>query len=187
MNLSPIVLLFVSIFSVWCVFFSWKNVNKKLLASAGWLLFLFSIFLWIKILGVEFGFTYSIVVFACIVWLVIAIVTLTSETNKVAIRTIRPKPYLNKISIDPKSFFPKHALLFVLSVPFAGAASILLSLAIVSCFSWTTLNKVCTAIFVMPIIWGGLSAWICANTKPWFSSSVIAGLLSISSIVLFWV
>ena len=79
----------------------------------------------------------------------------------------------------------RHSGLFLLSVPAAGLITLLLSAALVLALPWSLPAQAAVAIFVYPVLWGGLSAWVCAQERLLKPTLVSAGLLACSGLLLY--
>src|SRR5690606_34894422 len=116
---------------------------------------LLSMFVWSWALGAEIGLCYALGVFACFVWMEIA---LTAEARKNA-ATIAQRPFAALERPRVRACL-KHGTIFLLSVPAAGVIAMMLSVALVLYLPWTLPVKFAVAIFVYPVLWGALSVWI---------------------------
>lgn len=169
-----------SLLSVGCIYWSWRERGRTIAALAGWLLALASMIGWSLALGPEFGVTYAIIAFVCLTWIVVFLGT-GSRSGEIP---GGQRPYQALARPDTSNLL-KHGALFLLSVPATGVLTMLLSVAVVIYLPWTMLTKVAVAIFLYPVLWGAISAWICAQGNPTKSAVAIAGLFFISSLLLF--
>jgi len=161
------------------IYYSWRQRGKALLAAAGWLLALASVFGWSRVLGAEIGTIYAIAIFTCLAW---GAVAFNAEAPKAAAAGARPFQGLQRPQL--RGMF-HHSVLFLLSVPAAGVIAMMLSIALVLHLPWPLLDRAAVAIFVYPVLWGALGVWICAQEqllKPVLAS---AGLLLLSSLVMY--
>lgn len=178
--LAVLLALVISALAALLVYFSWKTDRQGGAAAAGWLLAVVSSFVWTRALGPQFGLTYALIVFICLVWAAVAFNMEGRRANEQA--TQRPWHKLNWPELQD---YAKHGALFLLSVPAAGFTTMMLSVALVLFLPWALPLKLALAIFLYPVLWGALSAWICAQDtllKPLLAN---AGLLAISALVLF--
>lgn len=148
----------VSLASVTAIYMSWWQRGLALLSLFGWLLALISILLWSRALGPEFGVSYAIMVFVCLVWGYIA---WDKDTSKTTDETV-VRPY-RAPSFPELSALLKHGGLFLVSVPASGVVALMLSVALVIWLPWALLTQVAVAVFLYPVIWGAMAAWICAQ------------------------
>ncbi|MGV3593266.1 MAG: hypothetical protein ACO1PZ_16380 [Gammaproteobacteria bacterium] len=162
------------------VFQGWRRSKGTWLSAAGWLVALVSMFVWSWALGPEVGLCYALGVFACFVWIEIA---LTAEARKTAAATLQ-RPFAVLQRPGARAWF-RHGTIFLLSVPAAGVISMMLSIALVIYLPWTMPVKFIVAIFAYPVLWGLLSVWICAQEALLKPVLVNAGLLAVSALLLF--
>lgn len=162
------------------VYCGWRQGRSARAAGAGWLLALGSLPLWSRALGVEFGVSYAIIVFTCLAW---ALVFWQRESGpQAAAPELRPLRMLQRPALrDGVS----HSLRFVLAVPVAGACTMLLSAALVLPLPWSLPLQLAVAIFLYPLLWGALSAWICAQDKLLPATLVNVALAVLSSLILY--
>lgn len=170
----------LSIAAASLIYHSWRAGKSAWLACAGWLAAFGSAWVWSWAVGPEFGVIYAIIVFVCLVWAAIAF---TMEARNPTRQMIgRPFQRMRWPELQDSR---KHGMLFLLAVPAAGVISMLLSVALVLYLPWSMPVKFAVAIFLYPVLWGALSAWICAQVKVVRPVLVSAGLLTVSSVLLF--
>lgn len=177
--LNGLISLAITIAAAYLIYYSWQRRGQAWAAAAGWLLALSSVFVWPWALGPEIGVTYAIILFICLVWVLAAF-------NKEAARASNQtslRPYQRIQWPQPQNYI-KHSVLFVLSVPATGVIALVLSVALVLHLPLSLLYKVTIAIFAYPLIWGALSAWICAQDKLLKPTLVSVGLLIFASLAL---
>jgi hypothetical protein len=178
--LAGLLAFMISVLAAFLVYFSWKVDRRSGAAAAGWLLAFVSIFLWARALGPEFGLSYAMIVFICLVW--IAVLS-NMEGRRADDRSVQ-RP-CQKLQWPELQGYGKHGALFLLSVPAAGVTAMMLSVALVLFLPWALPLKLAVAILLYPVLWGALSAWICAQDtllKPLLAN---AGLFALSALVLF--
>lgn len=161
------------------IFHSWRRGQLAWAALAGWLAAFASAFTWSRVLGVEFGVVYAIMVFVCLVWVAVALMV---EAPKAAAEAPRPFQALRGPAIQDGV---KHGLRFLLSVPAAGVLAMMLCVALALYLPWTMPAKFALAIFLYPVLWGALSVWICAQADVLRPALVSLGLFVFSSLLLF--
>lgn len=162
------------------IFNGWRRSDAGWASAAGWLVALASMFVWAWALGPEIGVCYALGVFACFVWVEIA---MTAEARKsVAAAAQRPFAAMQRPGV--RAYF-KHGSIFLLSVPAAGVIAMMLSVALVLYLPWSLTLKFAVAIFLYPVVWGVLSAWICAQDALLKPALVNLGLLAFSALLLF--
>lgn len=169
-----------SLAAVGFIYWSWRQRGMAMLALAGWLLALTSVVLWSWVLGPQFGVTYAVIIFLCMMW---GNVFLGREDPPL-LSQVSERPY-QALAFPNKSIFLKNCALFLLSVPLTGLLALMLSVAFVLYLPWTMLYKVAVAIFLYPVLWGALSGWICAQKNLVKPAVTTAGLFVISGLVLF--
>lgn len=179
-----------SLLAVACIYWSWRERGKPMIAAVGWLLALISAVAWSRVFGPEFGVMYATITFVCLTWLAVlfgtftagAVTAATEPRNSETRAALRPYQALARPQIAD---IVKHGGLFLLSVPATGLLSLMLSVAIVLYLPWTLLNKIAVSIFLWPVLWGALSAWIAAQDKLARPVTVIATLFALGGLALF--
>lgn len=161
------------------IYYSWHQHGQRLLAAAGWLLALVSVFAWSRALGAEIGTTYAIAIFTCLVW---GAVAFQAEAPRAVAAGERP---LQRLQRPELRGVLHHTFLFLLSVPAAGMIAMMLSIALVLYLPWSLLHRAAVAIFVYPVLWGALGVWICAQDRLLKPALASAGLLILSSLVMY--
>lgn len=175
-----LIALIISLSAVACIYWSWRQQGRWLFACAGWLLALVSLLTWSAASGPEFGVTYAIIGFACFAWMFAASgLRLSGADGRTSVRSWQAlqKPAVNSVL--------KSIARFLLSVPATGVLSLMLSVALVLYLPWELLTRMAAAIILYPLLWGGFSAWICAQEGLARSVMVMGCLFLISSLVLF--
>lgn len=163
------------------LFLSWR---RKLLTlpfkvTTGWVLQLLGLYFWTSYSGIEFGLIYSLLALSVAAWV---LVVLNHEQRPS--RHDTPEPG-NTGQQGRWSVIRENLVLFIAAVPLAGVAAALLSVASVTPLPWSELNRWVLAVFTMPLLWGLLAYWACADSRP---ARPILGMLfglSVSSVVLF--
>ena len=69
-----------------------------------------------------------------------------------------------------------NAGLFIAAVPLAGAVASLVSAALVRWLPGLEVNRMAFAVLLMPVLWGSLAVWICADPHRLRTITVITGL-----------
>lgn len=177
--ISTLIAIALSIAAAGLIYYSWRHSGKSLLAAAGWLLALVSVFAWSWALGAEIGTTYAIAIFACVVW---GAVAFNAEAPKAVAAAARPFQRLQRPQL--RGVF-HHTVMFLLSVPAAGVIAMMLSIALVLHLPWPLLNRAAVAIFLYPVLWGAFGVWICAQERLLKPVLASAGLLILSSLVMY--
>lgn len=175
-----------SLLAVACIYWSWRDRGQAVVSATGWLLALGSAVVWSHVLGPEFGVTFAIIVFMCLTWLAVLadVAARKGSDTRAADTRAAPRPY--QALVWPRAGqLLQQGVLFLLSVPAAGVLTLMLSVALVLYLPWTLLNKLAVAIFLWPVLWGVLSAWIAAQQKVSRPALVVASLFVVSSLALF--
>ena len=168
----------VNLLACFLLFQRWRQTkqNKSLeLLLFGWTTFLLSSYLWCLHFEVEFGITFNMIASAIFAWLLIMFKTQYSPSSIVS------KDYMfSPFGIGQWS---SGCIVFISAGPLALIISLVSSLIMVTELPMERSNQLVTAAFVFPVIWGGLSFWVCSQQKtyqPFFilaASSVIASLI----------
>lgn len=162
------------------IFQGWRHSNAGWASAAGWLVALASILVWSLALGPEIGVCYALGVFACFVWVEIA---LTAEARRL-VAAVAQRPFVAMQRPGVRACL-RHGTIFLLSVPAAGVIAMMSSVALVLYLPWSLTLKFAVAIFLYPVVWGVLSVWICAQDKLLKPALVNLGLLAFSALLLF--
>tara|TARA_R100001039_G_scaffold38544_1_gene40434 strand:+ start:7471 stop:8043 length:573 start_codon:yes stop_codon:yes gene_type:complete len=179
-----------SLLAVACIYWSWRQRRQAVIAIVGWLLALASAVLWSRVFGPEFGVMYATITFVCLTWLAVLFGTLSASSGAAA---TEPRNGESRVALRPYQALArpkaadivKHGGLFLMSVPATGLLSLMLSVALVLYLPWTLLNKIAVAIFLWPVLWGALSAWIAAQDKLARPLTVVAALFVLGGLALF--
>lgn len=171
--------LIISCLAAGSLYASWRSKQIELLNWIGWLLAFSSVYFWSIALGPEFGTVYALLIFTCVIWI------LVWRNRQEAKRVNDARPVWHQLTRPSVVQVARNSALFVLAVPVTGLVSLMLSLVLVWFFPWTMLNKVTTAIFIMPLIWGGFSAWIIADSRLWLTALSSLGLLILLCLLVF--
>ena len=170
----------ISLAAVGCVFRSWQQRGQAMLALLGWSLAALSVAFWSWAQGGEFGVTYATIVFVCLVWVNIAIrMEASTVSTSGTTRPFRAIAFPNLTSIG------KQLALFAMSVPVMGVLALWLTVALVIFLPWTLLTEVAVAIFLYPVLWGALAAWVCVQNNLLRPAIVTVSLFIITSLLLF--
>lgn len=179
-----------SLLAVACIYWSWRERGQTLVAATGWLLALGSAVAWSRGFGPEFGAMYATITFVCLAWLAVLAGLLTASAGAATTETgngearVAVRPY-RALTRPQAADIVKHIGLFLLSVPATGLLTLMLSVAIVLYLPWTLLNKIAVAIFLWPVLWGAISAWISAQDRLARPVMVVAALFVLGGLTLF--
>lgn len=145
------------------LFHSWRMPNPKPThwRRLGWILLMLSLIFWLWAQPVEFAVCFALTVPALLVWLWI---TYASADRKPA----RDTKLEQRGFIWPRlTTLGRQLLKLLLSVPLAGLASALFSVAATNLLPWETVNRLVTGVLLMPVFWGLASYWVLADTRLW--------------------
>jgi hypothetical protein len=117
---------------------------------------------WSWALGAEIGSCYAILVVVCLAW---AAVAWNRDAVVVRGRGMHPGRAFQPLQRPGLKACAAHLLRFLLAVPVAGLASLMLASALVLPLSWSMSAKVAVVIFCFPLLWGAFSVWICAREQ----------------------
>jgi hypothetical protein len=177
--LAVMMALLVSISTVAMLYGSWRHSQRSWLALAGWALAILSLLLWSRALGPEFGISYAVMVFVCLVWLVVWMAGQTGSSANPS-----PQRPFRSLTTPGSASLIQHGSLFLLSVPASGLLSLLLSVALVNLLPWSLLTKVAIAVFAFPILWGLLSSWVCSQQSATRPALALGGLGLLGSLLI---
>lgn len=169
----------VSVTAAGLVWHSWRKRKQAWAAVSGWLLAFASAIPWSRALGPEIGVTYAVIVFICLVWA--EVIYSMAPSDPVVDSDQRP---YRKVRWPGTQDYFRHGMLFLLSVPVSGLVALVLSTVLVLYLPWSMPLRFAVAIFVYPILWGALAAWICAQDKVARPALVSAGLLVFAGLIL---
>lgn len=150
---------------VFCLFGSWKDWLAARLrpVAIGWALLAVSLYFWSQASGAEFGITVALIVPGVIAW---ACVTYNAELRQQRNRTRNAKQQ-DPDQLPPAAArsWPRHVLLFAITVPVAAIASLMVSIAVSMLMPWTDLSEMLLATILLPIVWGCAAYWAVADGK----------------------
>lgn len=135
-----------------------RRLPRRGMLALGWLLLVLSAALWIYADGAEFGLVRALVVISLVAWGAVWInrrVRLPRREEREQVLAA-PKPGRGLV---------RNTVLFVLSVPVAGAASALVSVLLGHWLSVEPANRAAVAIVLLPLLWGCALYWACADSK----------------------
>ena len=110
----------------------------------------------------EYGLCYLLLMFAVLIW---ALVYWRAErpAGDSARTAEGPQSVDGNIGRPDWRSLGRHVLLFLLSVPVAGLLSAMLVLLLMRLTGVSTLLQVTIAIFLLPLVWGAYSTWLCSG------------------------
>jgi len=139
----------------------WRKMplSGPLVVALSWLLVAASLWAWSQASGVEFGVSYALMGFSLVAWLVLLFNYEVRESKQA-----RSAPSAS-VTVDSRSW-GRHALLFVMTLPLAGAASIFSCVWLCSFLPGHTTDKMVLAVFLVPVVWGLAAYWAGADPRP---------------------
>ena len=142
------------------IFASWRRWigGHRHAALFGWLALALSGVSWMLATGAEFGVTLALLVPSVVAWLLV----FANRQRRQGRR--RDDPALDK-PMRPTTVWSRHLLLFLVVVPFAAVASTLVSVAVSMLLPWQPVNAMLLVVIVMPVLWGGVAYWACADNR----------------------
>lgn len=157
----------LAVLGVLCLYVSWRGLffsrslgqgATRLLTPGGWLLLAGSMACWTEASGAEFGISYTLLVIPLVAWLV--------ALRNMKVREYQPRiAEAGRLSLPGLRSFSRHFLLFLLVVPFAALVATLATAALARLLPWSPVNAMVLAVLAMPLVWGLVSYWLCADPK----------------------
>lgn len=167
----------LSLAGVACLFYSWKRDRRDRSSPViwlGWFLLVMSLPLWFVEPGWEFGLVYGLSFPALAAWLVIYFSreNRRSESRHDVEPVLVGRPQWIKVA--------GHLGLFLATVPLLGVASVPVTLFLVNLLPADDATRMLWSLLVMPLLWGGVAAWICGSKKIWLplSATLLTGILA---------
>ena len=167
----------LSLAGVACLLYSWRRDRRDRSSPiiwVGWLLMLLSLPISFVEPGWEFGLVYGLSFPALFAWLVIFFSreTRRSEKRQEVEPVLMGRPAWVKVA--------GHLGLFLATVPLLGVASIPVTLFLVKLLPADDATQMLWSLLFMPLIWGGVAAWICGSKKIWLPllATLLSGILA---------
>ncbi|WP_416307788.1 hypothetical protein [Neptunicella sp. SCSIO 80796] len=156
-----------------CLYKSW---NSKIKSSAqvwtGWGSLTISAWCWIQSSGAEFGLSYALISLSVVALILIGWKAEIAVSPKVAIQP-------EHVIVYRPAAIPRNLLLFLLTVPVAGMAAMMITMLLNSLLPLSRVNMMVLSVYLMPVVWGLAAYWVCADDKlarPALGLSVMGGL-----------
>jgi hypothetical protein len=167
-----------ALFGTALLYRSWRRSlpNRALTISIGWMFLFGSLPLWVYAAGSEFGSVFAIIAVPFAAWLFVGIGLQARDRVAVAL----PRRRLHGPSLRAMI---RQLGLFAATVPLAGAASSMVSAALVRWLPGLEVDRMAFAVLIMPVVWGLLAFWICAAERRLRTISLIAGLGIVSALL----
>jgi hypothetical protein len=119
-----------------------------------------SLIFWMKVGGPEFGSAFAMINAAIAAWLFVL-------TNAEVRQKKELQQILTAASIPSIRSIARHSAIFLVAVPLAGVASTLASIAISGLLPWNEIDRAVFPLITVPIVWGCVAFWVCADPKLW--------------------
>lgn len=178
MALLPAVILTAA--GLLCLYGSWRKqpLFRPWGAWGGWVLLFASGWAWsLAAASVELGIVYALLAPTACAWLLVLHNRQTRSRRASAVAE-------GGISLPALPVAARHLLLFLGTVPLAGAAAAYGSTALATFLPWQLGNALVLAMLVMPVVWGAGAYWLCADPKPLRPTLGLATLLAFGALVL---
>ncbi len=137
----------------------WTTFRGVLLVVAG-ALAVTSLIFWMKVSGPEFGAAFALINAAIAAWFFVL-------TNAEVRQKKELQQILTAASIPSIRSIARHSAIFLVAVPLAGVASTLASIAISGLLPWNEIDRAVFPLITVPIVWGCVAFWVCADPKLW--------------------
>ena len=131
-----------------------------------------------KVSGPEFGSAFALINIAIVAWFFVL-------SNAEARQKKGLQQALTAARIPSIRSIARHGAIFLVAVPLAGVASTLISVAISGLLPWNEIDRITFPLFAMPIIWGCVAFWVCADPELWRPTLSLFACGSVSAVALF--
>lgn len=158
----------------------WIKFRGLLLVAAG-ALAVASLILWNKVGGPEFGPAYAAINFALAAWIYV----LANIKLRKSRRTKGRRQYLAASKLPGIRSVARHGAIFLVAVPLAAVASTFVSIAVSSLLPWNEIDRMVFPLFAMPVVWGCVAYWTCADPKLWRPTLSLFACGGVSAVTLF--
>lgn len=155
----------------------WTKFRGVLIVVAG-ALATTSLIFWMKVSGPEFGSAFALINFSVAAWLFVL-------TNAEARQGKRLEQAPTAARIPSSRSIARHGAIFLVAVPLAGVASTLVSVAISGLLPWGEIDRISFPLFAIPILWGCVAFWVCADSALWRPTISLIACGSVSAAALF--
>lgn len=162
------------------LFGSWRKRLRPGWAwnTAGWLAITGAFTVWSRAMGPEYGPAVAILVLPLAAWVIVGFNRRVREP-----RSERIQPA--SVSLPPLAAVLRHLGRFLLTVPVAAVASILLALVLAWALPWTDAGRLALVILAVPVIWGLFAWWITADRRAWRPGMVVAVTAVLCGLILY--
>lgn len=140
------------------LYFSWRDRRRvrPLSNLLGWGLITISLLLWIPLAGPEFAPIYAILVLPLVAW-VFALV----DPNKGNGR--EREQQRSGTTLPTPATMLRQITVFFVAVPICAFASTFIALQTTHWLPWNEIDRLVLGVLAMPIVWGILAYWTCAD------------------------
>lgn len=142
-------------------------------AVAGWTLLGASVWVWVRAAGIEFGISYAVLFASFAAWIAVLV--------NLEIRNRRQREQKTSPPVVPDAqSLARHVGRFLVAVPLAAVAAAFVGAAIVRWLPMARVDAMAAAAFSIPVLWGILGYWACADPKLTRAavSLAVAGIVS---------
>ena len=137
----------------------WTKFRGMVIVVAG-ALATASLIFWIRVGGSEFGPVYAVINIAIVAWfIVLANTEVRQNKGQQQVLAAAKLPGIRSMA--------HHVAIFLVAVPLAAVASTLVSIAVSSLLPWNDIDRSVFPLFAMPVVWGCIVFWTCADPKLW--------------------
>lgn len=145
----------------------------------GWLLLAISFVLWVRVAGPEFGSVYAVLAVAPAAWLFVALHPKRGRParERAAARRAPRLPARGRLT--------RNVALFFVAVPLAAVTSTLFALVASTWLPWSAIDRTVAGLLAMPVIWGLLAYWACADEKLLRPAAMVVATGLLSGIALY--
>lgn len=173
------------------IYSRWQgNFARKVLPLwAGWSLVGIAVVPWTLATGIEAGIVLSLMVPTLFAWLLVA------GNSEVRARKLTRTGNSNSngagsddhLGVNLRHLPPwqRNGTLLLLTVPLAALSATFTSVAFTNLLPFSELNRMALSIFLMPVVWGALAFWQCADPRWQRPALVMLAAAGVSAVLLF--
>lgn len=162
-SVFSLVAFLLSLASLALLYYCWRqSAAQPLFTVLAWLMMAATFALWIQGNGVIFGVCFALIVLSIQAWALIVFLHRPRAKKNIPTRA--------RVAIDWQAavkLLPAQMGFFIASVPLAGLAAMQLTTVATGWLSWSRVDLMALGIYTMPVVWGGLSFWVLADTRWW--------------------
>lgn len=142
------------------LYLSWRNRqrHRPLQNLLGWGLLTISPFLWIPVSGPEFGPVYALLVLPLVAW-----VFALADPERGNGRPIEQRR--TAVALPKAATLWRQTAVFFVAVPLCALASTFIALQTTHWLPWSEVDRLVSGTLCMPLLWGALAYWTCADPK----------------------